>query len=121
MLLVRTSKTDPGGRAPCYFSGATPVSLVKAGLWPRRGSPRVGLAGWVRKYETVGGTLDLRQVPRIYAEPGTTTDRHLPAQAYVRREAAEAVMQQADRIQREDAIFDDSPAESPDTTPGGGP
>ena len=40
--------------------------------------------------------------------------RWLPAQAYVRREAAKAVMKQVDSIQREDAIFDDSPAESTD-------
>ena len=45
--------------------------------------------------------------------------RYLPAQAYVRREAAKAVMKQADSIQREDAIFEDSPAESTGTTPVG--
>lgn len=33
--------------------------------------------------------------------------RQLPAQAHVRREAAEAVMSLADAIQREDAIFDE--------------
>lgn len=38
--------------------------------------------------------------------------RHLPAQAFVRREAAKAVMKQAHSIQQEDAIFDDSPEES---------
>ena len=36
--------------------------------------------------------------------------RHLPAQAYVRRLAAKAVMKQADAIQLEDAIFEDPPA-----------
>ncbi len=35
--------------------------------------------------------------------------RRLPAQAYVRRMAAKAVMSQADSIQREDAIFEDRP------------
>ena len=35
--------------------------------------------------------------------------RQLAAQAYVRREAAKAVMDQADTIQREDAIFEDPP------------
>ena len=33
--------------------------------------------------------------------------RQLVAQAYVRRKAARAVMSQADRIQREDAVFED--------------
>ena len=35
--------------------------------------------------------------------------RRLRAQAYVRREAARAVMKQADAIQLEDAMFDDPP------------
>ncbi|MDE0005040.1 MAG: hypothetical protein OXQ29_20305 [Rhodospirillaceae bacterium] len=35
--------------------------------------------------------------------------RHLAAQAHVRRKAAKTVMKQADAIQREDAIFEDSP------------
>ena len=38
--------------------------------------------------------------------------RHLPAQAYVRRLAAKAVMKQADSIQREDAMFADPPMHS---------
>lgn len=33
--------------------------------------------------------------------------RHLVAQAYVRREAARAVMEQANVIQREDAVFEE--------------
>ena len=37
--------------------------------------------------------------------------RRLSAQAYVRREAAKTVMSQADTIQREDAVFEDSSAE----------
>ncbi len=36
--------------------------------------------------------------------------RRLPAQAHVRRLAASAVMNQADNIQREDAMFEDPPA-----------
>ena len=36
--------------------------------------------------------------------------RQLAAQAHVRREAAKTVMNQADTIQREDAIFEDPPA-----------
>ena len=52
--------------------------------------------------------------------------RRLPAQAYVRRQVAKAVMKQADSIRREDAIFDDSPTESTPTrsrrrATGGGP
>jgi len=35
--------------------------------------------------------------------------RRLAAQAHVRRNAAKAVMRQADAIQREDAIFEDPP------------
>ena len=35
--------------------------------------------------------------------------RHLVAQAHVRRKAAKTVMKHADAIQREDAIFEDSP------------
>ena len=38
--------------------------------------------------------------------------RHLPAQAYVRRLAAKAVMNHADNIQREDAMFADPPVGS---------
>ena len=37
--------------------------------------------------------------------------RRLAAQAHVRRKAAKAVMKQADAIEREDAIFEDSSAE----------
>lgn len=37
--------------------------------------------------------------------------RRLPAQAYVRRQAAKAVMKHADSIQREDAMFDETLAE----------
>lgn len=42
--------------------------------------------------------------------------RRLSAQAYVRQEAAEAVTKQAERIQREDAIFEDpaTPQDRPD-------
>lgn len=36
--------------------------------------------------------------------------RSLPAQAHVRRQAAEYPMKQADTIQRGDAIFEDPPA-----------
>ena len=35
--------------------------------------------------------------------------RHLPAQAHVRRLAAKVVMNQADSIQDEDAMFEDPP------------
>lgn len=62
----------------------------------------------------------LRALARELAGEAWDHDRRcLAAQAYVRREAAKAVMQQADSIQEEDAIFDDSPAESTDTIPGG--
>ena len=37
--------------------------------------------------------------------------RQLAAQAYVRRRAARVLMTQADTIQREDAMFEDPPAE----------
>ncbi|MXV96972.1 MAG: hypothetical protein F4Y07_15035 [Gemmatimonadetes bacterium] len=37
--------------------------------------------------------------------------RHLSAQAYVRRKAADALMTQADTIQREDEMFEDPSAE----------
>lgn len=59
-------------------------------------------------------TVDkLRALARELAGEAWDHDRRcLPAQAYVRREAAKAVMKQADSIQREDAIFDDSPAKS---------
>ena len=43
----------------------------------------------------------------LAGEPWDYDRRHLGAQAHVRREAADAVMQQADAIQREDAIFED--------------
>ena len=52
----------------------------------------------------------LRTLARELAGEAWDYDRrHLPAQAYVRREAAKAVMEQADSIQREDAIFDAPP------------
>jgi len=38
--------------------------------------------------------------------------RHLVAQAHVRRKAAKKVMKQADAIQREDAIFENSPEDT---------
>lgn len=57
----------------------------------------------------------LRALARELAGEAWDHDRRcLPAQAYVRREAAKAVMKQADRIQREDSIFDDPPEESTD-------
>lgn len=61
-------------------------------------------------------TVDkLRALARELAGEAWDYDRRrLSAQAYVRREAAKAVMKQADSIQREDAIFDDSPTESTD-------
>ena len=61
-------------------------------------------------------TVDkLRELARELAGEAWDHERRcLPAQAYVRREAAKAVMKQADSIQREDAIFDDSPGESSD-------
>ena len=60
----------------------------------------------------------LRTLARELAGEAWDYDRrHLTAQAYVRREAAKAVMKQADSIQQEDAIFDDSPTESTDTIP----
>lgn len=52
----------------------------------------------------------LRTLARELAGEAWDYDRrHLSAQAYVRREAAKAVMNQADTIQREDAIFADTP------------
>lgn len=61
-------------------------------------------------------TVDkLRALARELAGEAWDYDRRrLSAQAYVQREAAKAVMKQADSIQREDAIFDDSPTESTD-------
>jgi len=53
----------------------------------------------------------LRTLARELAGEAWDYDRrHLPAQAHVRRSAATAVMNQADSIQHEDAIFDDPPA-----------
>ncbi len=53
----------------------------------------------------------LRTLARDLAGEAWDYDRRsLPAQAYVRRQAAESVMKQADAIQREDAIFADPPA-----------
>ena len=50
----------------------------------------------------------LRTLARDLAGEAWDYDRrHLAAQAYVRRQAAKAVMKQADAIQREDAIFED--------------
>lgn len=50
----------------------------------------------------------LRTLARELAGEAWNYDhRRLPAQAYVRRMAAKAVMDQADCIQREDAIFED--------------
>ena len=52
----------------------------------------------------------LRTLARELAGEAWDYDRrHLPAQAYVRREAARAVMKQADSIQREDEMFTDAP------------
>ena len=52
----------------------------------------------------------LRTVARELAHEARDYDRRqLSAQAYVRREAAKAMMNQADTIEREDAIFDPSP------------
>lgn len=46
--------------------------------------------------------------PRTLAGDAWDYDRRqLVAQAHVRREAAKVVMNQADTIQREDAVFDD--------------
>lgn len=57
-------------------------------------------------------TIDkLRALARELAGEAWDHDRrHHPAQAFVRREAAKAVMKQADSIQREDAIFEEPPA-----------
>ncbi|MYB06597.1 MAG: hypothetical protein F4Y24_09620 [Gemmatimonadetes bacterium] len=53
----------------------------------------------------------LRTLARELAGEAWDYDRrHLPAQAHVRRLAATAVMNQADRIQDEDAVFEDPPA-----------
>ena len=50
----------------------------------------------------------LRTLARELAGEAWDCDRRcLVAQAHVRREAAKAVMKQADAIQREDAIFED--------------
>lgn len=52
----------------------------------------------------------LRTLARELAGEAWDYDRrHLPAQAYVRQMAAKAVMNQADIIQHEDAIFEDRP------------
>lgn len=54
----------------------------------------------------------LRTLARDLAGEAWDYDRRsLPAQAHVRQKAATAVMKQADAIQREDAIFEDPPAE----------
>ena len=54
----------------------------------------------------------LRNLARELAGEAWDCDRHqLAAQAHVRREAAKVVMNQADTIQREDAIFEDPPVE----------
>lgn len=54
----------------------------------------------------------LRTLARDLAGEAWDYDRrHLAAQAHVRRKAAKAVMKQADVIEREDAIFEDSSAE----------
>ena len=57
-------------------------------------------------------TIDkLRALARELAGEAWDHDRrHQPAQAFVRREAAKAVMKQADSIQREDVIFEEPPA-----------
>lgn len=55
-------------------------------------------------------TEKLRALARELAGDAWGYDRRrLPAQAHVRREAARAVMKQADAIQLEDAMFDDPP------------
>lgn len=56
-------------------------------------------------------TIDkLRVLARELAGEAWEYDhRRLAAQAYVRREAAKAVMDQADAIEAEDAIFEDPP------------
>lgn len=52
----------------------------------------------------------LRTLARELAGEAWELDRRrLTAQAHVRREAAKVVMNQADTIQREDAIFEDPP------------
>ena len=55
-------------------------------------------------------TIDkLRTLARELAGEAWEYDRrHLAAQAHVRREAAKAVMNQADAIESEDAIFEDA-------------
>ena len=51
----------------------------------------------------------LRTLARKLAGEAWDYDRRqLVAQAHVRREAAKAVMNQADTIQREDAMFEDA-------------
>ena len=53
----------------------------------------------------------LRTLARELAGEAWDYDRRsLPAQAHVRRVAAKAVMNQADSIQEEDAMFEDTPA-----------
>ena len=53
----------------------------------------------------------LRTLARELAGEAWDYDRRrLPAQAHIRRLAATAVMNQADSIQQEDAIFEDPPA-----------
>ena len=53
-------------------------------------------------------TEKLRSLAReLVGEAWDFERRRLPAQAHVRREAARAAMEQADAIQREDAMFED--------------
>ena len=55
----------------------------------------------------------LRTLARDLAGEAWDYDRRrLAAQAHVRREAATAVMEQADMIEREDAIFEEPPTVS---------
>ena len=59
----------------------------------------------------------LRTIARELAGEAWDYDhRHLCAQAYVLRLAAQAVMKQADSIQREDDMFADPPVESSQLT-----
>lgn len=55
----------------------------------------------------------LRNLARELAGEAWDHDRRrLPAQAYVRRQAADVVMTQADTIQHEDEMFEDRPPRS---------
>ena len=55
----------------------------------------------------------LRMLARELAGEAWDYDRQrLAAQAYVRREAATAVMEHADSIEHEDSIFEEVPEES---------